>query len=218
VLTDISVGGHKKKFPGPWVFCNAWGMYDRRFEAIPGEYSGNPNHLFNRLIKDVTGTLRHDAIFAAGNCGTFCPNERCGPNDRGIGQSILGANSHRAVLTVGAVRADGIWLGYSSQGPGQPRFRRPGTTRVEKPDLCAPSHFVEVDDGAWLNSGTSAACGVVTGAVAALRSGFVGKSKPSTEKLREALRQTAAPAGGGWNPRLGHGILDLQAAVTKLYP
>ena len=221
VITDIDVGIVQSRCPGPWVFCNAWGIYDRRLESIPGQYTNNPTHLFNELIEAVSGSLNHDVVFAAGNCGTFCPNERCGPNDRGIGKSILGANSHPAVLTVGAVRADGLWLGYSSQGPGQPGFlpkSKPGSLLVEKPDLCAPSHFVEIDDSAWLSSGTSAACGVAAGAVVALRSGFATGAQPTTEELREALRQTASPAGGAWNRRLGHGILNLRAAVALLLP
>lgn len=221
VLADIKFGPISSQFPGPWIFCNAWGIYDRRLESIPGQYTNNPAHPFNATVEAIGGVLGHDVVFAAGNCGTFCPNDRCGPDDRGIGRSILGANSHPAVLTVGAVRADGLWLGYSSQGPGQGGFlpkAPPGSTQVEKPDLCAPSHFVEVDDSAWLSSGTSAASGLAAGAVAALRSGFPSAAQPPPEQLREALRQTASPSGGSWNPRLGHGVLNLRAAVAKLFP
>jgi len=34
VLTDIQVGGLGSSYPGPWVFCNAWGIYDRRLESF----------------------------------------------------------------------------------------------------------------------------------------------------------------------------------------
>ncbi|WP_158295553.1 S8 family serine peptidase [Crenalkalicoccus roseus] len=202
----------------PWVFCHAWGIYDRRSETVPGAYTNNPRHPFNRRVglMDQDG---HDQVFAAGNCGQFCPNARCGPGDRGPGESILGANSHPRVLTVGAVRADGLWLGYSSQGPGQEGFleEAPRDARqVEKPDLCAPSHFVEAADGHALSSGTSAACGLAAGAVAALRSApkLAGLDP---EKLRALLRDRACrPAGAGWDPRLGHGILDLRRMVAHL--
>ena len=124
----------------PVVVCNAWSVYDTSTEPAnqPNfRYSDNPTHDFNLTVAE-TDALRFDQVFAAGNCGQFCPDSRCGPNDIGPGRGILGANSHVAVLTVGAVRADGLWLGYSSQGPGQPDL---GTN---KPDLVAPSQFEEV--------------------------------------------------------------------------
>jgi Subtilase family len=202
-------------FPGPWVFCNAWGIYDLRLESIPGDYTRNRLHPFTRQVTEMEAEGR-DFIFGAGNCGQFCPDNRCGPGDRGIGKSIWGANSSPKALTVGAVRADGLWLGYSSQGPGQADFitqAPPGATQVEKPDLCLPSHFVEVADALSENRGTSAACGLAAGAVAALRSG-APLAGHTPEQLREHLRQTARrPAGVGWNERKGYGILDLDAAL-----
>ena len=60
-----------------------------------------------------------DVVFAAGNCGEFCPAPRCGKVDRVPGHSIWGANSSSAVITAGAVLTNEMWLGYSSQGPGQ---------------------------------------------------------------------------------------------------
>jgi hypothetical protein len=207
----------KELFPGPWVFCNAWGVYDRRSDIVPPLYSDDPMNPYNLEVADLD-RRGHDQVFGAGNCGQFCPSTRCGPNDRGYGRSILGGNSHPRVLTVGAVRADGIWSGYSSQGPGQPGFLSqivPGTPPVvvdgvqvvAKPDLCAPSDFV--DDDASISSGTSAACGIAAGAVAALRS-HPTYARSTPEALRIRLRNGARrPAGAGWDHRLGYGILDL---------
>jgi hypothetical protein len=159
-----------------------------------------------------------DQVFGAGNGGQFEPHPLCGPGDIGPGQSILGANSSPSVLTMGAVRADGMWIGYSSQGPGQPGF---GTdvSSVEKPDLCAPRHFVETADGAWLSSGTSAACGVAAGAVAALRSAGSPLASVDPEALRGTLRQAARKPpgmrrGADYDIRYGHGILDLAGALA----
>jgi hypothetical protein len=203
-------------FPGPWVFCNAWGIYDRRLESIPGDYTQRPDHPFTLQVTEMEAEAR-DFVFGAGNCGQFCPDGRCGPMDRGIGTSIWGANSSPKALTVGAVRADGLWLGYSSQGPGQREFLSlapSGAMRVEKPDLCVPSHFIEDTDARAENRGTSAACGLAAGAIAALRSGG-SLASLAPEGLRERLRQTARrPAGAGWNERDGYGILDLSAALT----
>ncbi len=205
-----------RAFPGPWVFCHAWGIYDRRLEVPLGNYTGDPLHPFNRLVRRLDEG-RRDQVFGAGNGGQFAPHPLCGPGDIGPGQSILGANSSPDVLTMGAVRADGMWIGYSSQGPGQPGFGSGGGL-VEKPDLCAPSHFVEADDGAWLSSGTSAACGVAAGAVAALRSAGSPLANVDPGELRETLRRAARKPpgmqpGAGFDIRYGHGILDLARAL-----
>lgn len=240
ILATILISRARRRFPGPWVICNAWGIPDRRLEVEQGDFTGNlrpGGHPFHLLLRDIDalhlgavagfdGARRIDQVFAAGNGGQFAPDRRTGPGDRGPGRSILGASSHPRVLSVGAVRADGLWLGSSSQGPGQAGFlpfAAAGATVVEKPDLCAPSAFVETRDGAWRNGGTSAACGIAAGAVAALRSGGT-LAGVTPEALRAHLRQTASrplgsrPAGPGWDGRLGHGILDLAAALRERAP
>jgi subtilisin family serine protease len=118
------------------------------------------------------------------------------------------------VLTVGAVRADSVWLGYSSQGPGQSRLG------PNKPDLCAASQFKEDDDAFSINTGTSAACGLTAGVIAALRSRW-DQSKVSPGQLKDVLNATARkPSGLNWNSPLGHrlgnGVLDVKAAFDKL--
>ena len=204
----------------PWVVSNAWGIPDRRFEIPRGTYTTTPSNPFNLLVEVANDLLHVDQVYAAGNCGQFCPVGRCGPNDRGPGRSIWGANSHPKVLTVGAVRADGIWLGYSSQGPGQPQFVEAPAVNM-KPDLCAPSQFVDDDDAAFVSSGTSAACGIAAGALAALRSAGGPAANAATvtpNALRALLRTTAnqTEPGPAWNIRLGYGILDLSKAVPQL--
>ena len=67
------------------------------------------------------------------------------------------------VLTTGAVRVDGIWAGYSSEGPGANAAPVP-----QKPDFCAPSQFVGIDGKYPLNDGTSAAAAITAGLVSAL--------------------------------------------------
>jgi subtilisin family serine protease len=155
-----------------------------------------------------------DVVFAAGNCGQFCPDNRCGAEDQGPGRSIWGANSLEQVLTVGAVRADSMWLGYSSQGPGQPKLG------WEKPDFCAASHFCEDDDAFSINTGTSAACGLTGGIVAALRSRW-NSTRVSPSQLQDILNQAARkPPGLQWSNtlgyRLGNGILDARATFDEL--
>jgi len=192
-----------------WVICNAWGVFDPTLEFSEVPYSNNPEHPVAFALR-LLELLCADIVFAAGNCGQFCPNPRCHPEFTGPGRSINGANSLDEVLTVGAVRTDRLWLGYSGQGPGIAGMA------YEKPDLCAPSQFANEDD-AGPNTGTSAACGLTAGAIALLRTRW-RCSMVSPAALRDILRDSAVQPDGppGWRDRTGHGILDLAAAAGRL--
>jgi Subtilase family len=198
---------------GPWILVNPWGIHDRKSERRKGHYTEEGDHRLNQLVLQAVGD-NIDVVFAAGNCGQFCPNDRCGDTDYGPGRSIWGANSLDAVLTVGAVRSDGIWLGYSSQGPGQEKLG------AKKPDLCAASQFCENDDSFNINTGTSAACALAAGVIAALRSRWDPiKVPPPT--LQRILNDTAMkPHGLNWQNKLGqrfgNGILNAEAAFKEL--
>ena len=205
----------RTQWSGPWVLVNAWGVFDTSTDPS-GSYTRNLEPLGHPLINLITKAvqdIRLDVIFSAGNCGQFCPSQRCGRRDRGPGHSIWGASAHPLVITVGAVRSDETWVGYSSQGPG------PETLAVEKPDLCAPSQFCETHDAASLSSGTSASCAITAGVVAALRSNPAWDQITLTpEALRLAvIRAARKPFGSaGWDSRLGFGILDAAAAIDTL--
>ena len=172
-----------QKEPGPLVVNNSWALYNRSGDApvgSPENYSANPNHPFNQMVGSLV-SAGADVLFAAGNCGEDCPDGLCGTNDVGPSQSIHGANSHPSVITVGAVTVGKQWLGYSSQGPG-------GLAR-QKPDLCAYSHFV--GSGIFkADAGTSAACPVASGVVAALRQAW---PKVTPEVVKGALEKSAEP-------------------------
>jgi len=214
MLDEISVyRSGNGNFSGPWILINPWGIFDTRSEYPSGDYTNNPNNCFNLLVASAVRS-GIDVIFAAGNCGQFCPDWRCGPTDVGPGHSIWGANSLSDVLTVGAVRADTIWLGYSSQGPGQANLD------PAKPDLCAPSQFCESDDASSLNTGTSAACAIAAGVVAALRSNW-NSATVSPAQLKSILNNTSRKPPGlqQGNPlshRFGNGILDAKAAFSNM--
>jgi subtilisin family serine protease len=211
VIDAITQYRKNGQYPGPWILVNAWAIYDTKSEYPPGSYTNGPLHVFNQEVVSAVNS-RIDVVFCAGNCGQFCPDMRCGASDIGPGHSILGANSLDAVLTVGAVRSDAMWLGYSSQGPGQPNL---GT---QKPDLCAASQFGETDDAFTTNSGTSAACALTAGIVAALRSNPKwGPNQVPLAVLKSILNKTARKTDGPlWNRRTGNGILDAQAAYDQL--
>ncbi|WP_198369839.1 S8 family serine peptidase [Roseomonas rosulenta] len=215
IATDIVLLGtiRPKQFRGRWVIVNAWSVYDPRGEATPGEYTRNRYHWVACAV-DAAATVA-DVVFAAGNCGAFCPDGRCAEEVIGPGRSILGANSLDSVLTVGAARADGIWAGYSSQGPGQ--FPAYGDGPQLKPDLAAPSHFRVLDTAHRIAGGSSAASAVAAGAVAALRTRWSDATLPS-DVLFKHLRATAWQPDGspGWNNRFGHGVLDCAGVLQGL--
>jgi hypothetical protein len=232
--------GFLRQFPrwsGPWVLVNAWAIFDR-FSEQPqlGWYTENlqpGGHPFNNIV----GTMVQnnvDVVFAAGNCGQFCPNRRCGKLDRGPGHSIWGANAHFAVITAGAARTDELWLGYSSQGPGPSLLGPPVQPPVlnRKPDFCAPSQFNEATDfyveeapdvipplrHPRTNTGTSTACALTAGVVAALRSNPKwDQITVNPDALKQRLIETGHKTKGlPWNERLGWGVLDAGAAFNQL--
>lgn len=190
--------------PGALVVSNSWGLYNRGTDAPvgnPQNYSANPKHPFNQITSALVGSGA-DVLFAAGNCGSVDPHADCGQSDIGPGNSIHGANSHASVLSIGAVSINGDVLGYSSQGPGD--------LTHEKPDVLGYSHFSYGGTDGDLHSGTSAACPVVAGVVAALR------SKPSSAgldptQLQTVVRSSATGGNGAWDPDRGYGTVDAGA-------
>jgi hypothetical protein len=206
MLTDIAIWQSQSRYPGPWIFVNAWAVMDRRQDIPAGSYTNNPQHPFNQIIDTAADSF--DFVFGAGNGGQFCPDVRCGPNDRGPGNSIFGANCLGSVLTLGAVRTDAMWLGFSSQGPGQPNLEH------KKPDLCAPSQFADDHNAAHNNTGTSASAAIAVGVVSALRQRW-STDVISPDDLKRVLNLSARrPPGAPWDKRFGHGILDARRAYA----
>lgn len=190
------------------VISNSWGAFSPEWDfpvGDPGNYSDNPDHPFNVIVGslDAAGA---DILFAAGNCGRDCPDGRCAYPDR----PITGANSHPNVLSVAGVDTSGQRVGYSSQGPGRLADR--------KPDLCAYTHFLgSTAFGADApDSGTSTACPVLAGVIAAFRTQWPAAQVPPA-RLRELLLGSATDrAGAGFDHDYGHGVVAPQALLAKL--
>lgn len=190
------------------VVSNSWGMYDPMWDfppGHPGNYSDNPQHPFNVVVASLEAAGA-DVLFAAGNCGRQCPSDRCA---FGQAPSICGANSLPSVLTVAAVDTTDVLAGYSSQGPGR--------LSIQKPDLAGYAHFagskVYPDD---VDSGTSAACPVVAGVVAAVRTRHSAHSLPPA-RLRALLQRTARDLGSvGFDHDHGWGVIDPAALLQKI--
>jgi subtilisin family serine protease len=188
------------------VVNNSWGMFDPAWDfpvGHPGNYSDNPAHPFNVIVASLEAAGA-DILFAAGNCGRDCPDGRC---RFGSTRPICGANSHPSVLSVAGVDTRKRRVGYSSQGPGR--------LDPAKPDLSAYTHFrgsgVYPADG-----GTSAACPVAAGVVAAVREQYPA-SVLSPAELRALLAKTAEDLGGtGFDHDFGWGVLDGTTLVAAL--
>ena len=75
MLIDIALHRLLGYWREPWVFVNAWG-------AVPG-LAGPGRQLQPQSAASDQSAHRlhrrpgHDIVFAAGNCGQFCPNSRC---------------------------------------------------------------------------------------------------------------------------------------------
>ncbi len=194
------------------VVNNSWGMFHPSWDfppGHPGNYSDNPNHPFNRIVGDLE-RAGADILFAAGNCGSNCPDNRC----QGVTNNVIyGANGHPAVLCVAGVDTSKSRVGYSSKGPGR-------LTR-NKPDISGFTHFrgsgVYSADG-----GTSAATPVVAGVVAAVRSKRpYDPGNPSTHPaaIRTLMTSTAQDLGAaGYDFDHGFGVVNGCELLRRLRP
>lgn len=189
---------HYRMHGTPQVLSNSWGIYQESWDST---YARNPNHPFTRKVVEAVdaGII---VLFAAGNCGDTCPDNRCG-HDIGSGRSIWGANGHAAVITVGAVNLREEFVGYSSRGPA--------ALSPRKPDLCAISHFTGYHHS---DNGTSAATPILAGLAALMR-----QARPSagTAVVKDALIATCKDIGTtGFDIHSGHGIAQGLAALDRL--
>ena len=192
----------------PWVLVNAWAVadsiqeYDARITANR-RYTVGELHHANVLLQDMSD--RFDIVFAAGNNGSFQPSPGAGLYNRGPERSICGANSLSGVLTVGAANVNGTWIGASSEGPGQEALKY-NLDHLDKPDVVAPSWFSEDQDTHQRSTGSSAACGVAAGMVAALRTTMRSQTP---QELFDLIRAEARQIDGtGHSPRTGCGMIQ----------
>jgi subtilisin family serine protease len=188
------------------VVTNSWGMFSPQWDfppGAPGNYSDNPSHPFNIIVASLEDAGA-DILFAAGNCGRDCPDGRC---QFGAAPPISGANSHPRVLSIAGVDVKKARVGYSSQGPGR--------LDKNKPDLAAYTHFV--GSGVYPeDGGTSAACPVAAGVVAAVRSKRSATSL-SPAALRSLIMKTAQDLGPkGFDYDYGWGVIDTAALLAAL--
>ncbi|NKB62944.1 MAG: S8 family serine peptidase [Gammaproteobacteria bacterium] len=185
------------------ALSNSWGMYHSSWDfpqGHPGRYGDNPTHTFNRTISGLSQFEQVDVLFAAGNCGPICPDQKCQGVVDGV---ITGANALSEVMTVSGCDLDGNHVGYSSVGPGILNNVQ------QKPDIASFTHFKgsEALGAGKPDKGTSTSCPIAAGCVAALRT-KVSPVDLSPMELKKLFCDTAQRSNGNrWNPELGHGII-----------
>ncbi|NKY53856.1 S8 family serine peptidase [Nocardia vermiculata] len=189
------------------VVSNSWGAFSPEWDfpvGQPGNYSDNPSHPFNVIVGSLEATGA-DILFAAGNCGRDCPDSRCAYREK----PITGANSHPQVLSIGGADIHGRRVGYSSQGPGRLADR--------KPDICGYTHFLgsKAFGPQEPDTGTSAACPVTAGLVAAIRTVYSASVLPPA-RLRSVLQTTATARPDGYDYDYGYGVVDAAAVLKAL--
>lgn len=191
----------------PLVVTNSWCVYNSALDkpaGHPENYSANSAHPFNRLVRTLVAA-GVDVVFCAGNCGDPHPSSACSSGDCGPGRSILGANSHPDVITVGGVTVNGDRCGYSAQGPGK--------LSSAKPDIVAPTHFVGSGACGPVDSGTSTATPLVAGVVACLRT----RARHTPDQLKTALLNSARDLSvAGFDHDTGHGLVRTKATASAL--
>lgn len=160
-------------------------------------------------------------VSAAGNVGGpgQCPTQNPGRSGPPDWQSVASVASPAwyddLVLTVGSVNADGAPSAFTLAGPWV--------------DVAAPGEdVVSLDpggdglidrsprsEGERPIAGTSYAAPVVSGIAALVRSRW---PHLSARQVMARIEQTAHQPAGGWDPVVGHGMVDVSAAVSAGLP
>ncbi|WP_238190058.1 S8 family serine peptidase [Methylobacterium frigidaeris] len=211
------------------VVTNSWGVGHESWDfpaGHPGRYVDNPGHPFNRIV----GALSRygvDILFAAGNGGPgrsqmhlaqmhpaqVHRDERSGSPGQGRARAtIMGANAHPDVITVTGATLRGRRTDSASQGPGIPGMV------YAKPDLASYADFLGSEAGGpgKADAGTSAACSVAAGCVAALRT-RLPHAALTPRDLTVALQADARRRGSSrWHHSLGYGVMAPLRTAMRL--
>ena len=187
------------------VCTNSWGIFHPSWDfppGHPGRYCDNPKHPFIRQLEAVSRS-GIDVFFAAGNCGADCPDGRC---QHRTTEAIMGASATVDAMSIAGCDNNNERVGYSSQGPSITGMYS------MKPDITSYTHFLgsQAFGANKPDTGTSAACPVAAGCMAALRSKVSPRSPATPYMMYDHFRgQAITPTGqsSGWNADYGYGIV-----------
>lgn len=156
-------------------------------------------------------------VAAAGNVGGTgqCPQQNPAqagrPDWSGVHVVVSPAWYDDYVLTVGSVAPNGAPSAFTLAGPWVD-VAAPGEGVVSlDPDGEGVIDELPGSDGASPIAGTSYAAPVVSGVAALLRS---RAPELTARQVMQRIEATARHPASGWNPMVGHGVVDPVAAVT----
>lgn len=160
-------------------------------------------------------------VAAAGNVGApgQCPEQNpladpaqlARPDWSGVSVVVSPAWYDDYVLTVGSVGANGAPSAFSLAGPWVD-VAAPGEQVISlDPDGEGLIDRMPAATGEKPIAGTSYAAPVVAGVAALLRS---RSPQLTARQVMQRIEDTARRPAGGWDPVVGHGVVDVVAAVT----
>lgn len=169
-------------------------------------------------VKNVVVVAAAGNVGAPGQCPDQNPAGAPGPSRpdwSDVSVVVSPAWYDDYVLTVGSVARDGSPSAFSLAGPWVD-VAAPGEDVVSlDPEGEGLLDTMPTVTGEKPIAGTSYAAPVVSGVVALLRS---RSPQLTARQVMQRIEDTAHRPAGGWDPVLGHGVIDVLAAVTGSAP
>ncbi|MGV0642655.1 type VII secretion-associated serine protease mycosin [Mycolicibacterium sp. XJ2546] len=162
-------------------------------------------------IKNAVVVAAAGNVGGTGQCPQQNPAQAGRPDWSGVHVVVSPAWYDDYVLTVGSVAPNGTPSAFSLAGPWVD-VAAPGEGVVSlDPDGEGLIAELPGVDGATPIAGTSYAAPVVSGVAALLRS---RAPELTARQVMQRIETTARHPASGWNPIVGHGVVDPVAAVT----
>lgn len=188
--------------------------------ACAAAADGLDDRTLGAAVQYATDVRNAVVVVAAGNTGDLCRS----PNPGGVDPLTPGGDPWSAVttiaspawydeyvLTVGSVEEDGSPSSYSLPGPWVD-VAAPGSGIVSlHPTSGGLADAYRGQDGPQLIAGTSFAAPLVAATVALVRARH---PELDARAVMARIEATAHAPAEGWNPRVGHGVVDPLAAVA----
>ncbi|MEV3901457.1 type VII secretion-associated serine protease mycosin [Mycobacterium sp. NPDC050551] len=170
-------------------------------------------------VKNVVVVAAAGNVSGAGQCAEQNPVTDPGrpavPDWESVRTVVSPAWYDDLVLTVGSVDASGAPSGFSLAGPWVD-VAAPGESVVAlDPDGEGLITTLPARSGDEPISGTSYAAPVVSGVAALVRSRW---PQLTARQVMARIEDTARRPSAGWDPVVGHGVVDAAAAVTGTAP
>ena len=162
-------------------------------------------------VKNVVVVAAAGNVGAPGQCQQQNPVRPGAPEWADVNAVVSPAWYDDYVLTVGSIGPDGTPSAFSLAGPWVD-VAAPGE-RVVSLDRDGEGFVAAAPTSAGEKplAGTSYAAPVVAGVVALLRS---RSPELTARQAMERIEETARRPAAGWDPLVGHGVVDVLAAVT----